>query len=153
MEKQTLRTKGKLLFDPVPISGNKKKMFKPWWLILKLDDDITAYYRWFFIREKGLMLQKSAWGSHVSVIRGEVVDKDLWEQIKEKYSGKEIEIEYELIPKTNGKHVWLRSISKELLEIREEFGLGKSEIGFHITLGSPIERMKEHLKYLHKIKW
>lgn len=85
-----LKSKGRIIFDPMPIMGGND-MFKPFWAIVIIPGDIGNYYRWFLERENGLYpwmsitdseikyddknlglkLQKPAWGAHISFIRGE----------------------------------------------------------------------------------
>lgn len=85
-----MRSKGRIIFDPLPIMGDKE-MFKPFWAIVIVSGDISDYYRYLFEKEYGLntwlsvsdsglkytnkhngiKLQRPAWGSHISFIRGE----------------------------------------------------------------------------------
>ena len=160
---------GYLKYDP----NNLKTRFKPWWALLKCDEGLTAYYRGWIGKEFGYNLRsdnwmgkaglnispnklwpvtqhgvqttRSAWGSHISIIRGErPADKSLWK----KYENKKIWFEYN--PEYlnhNGKHWWIKAISPQLEEIRIELGLtpqptyrcrnsGKMKVNpFHLTIG------------------
>lgn len=166
---------GKMIFDPKPLNGDVS-MFKPYWSIIKTDDDFDSYYKWFLHKRYGynsilsitddyikpyneiygLKLQKPAWGSHISVIRGEIKEglttddeiNEWWDYYKNKYNGKNYEFVYDLTPKTNGKHWWLKIYSDELTDLRKEMGLFKSDIGLHITLGMTVPTYLEQSFYL-----
>jgi len=81
-----------------------------------------------------------------------------WWKLKKKYNKKQIEFEYEIGPKTMGKHWWLRVRSEELKDIREEFGYERIGYwGLHLTLGNPHPLYVEHSAYVHnnykKFNW
>jgi hypothetical protein len=157
--------------------GGKATKFNDWWLILQAGQGITKYYQWWLqkegvwdvwsrdwlekaeldpdlkmmwtMRQRGIKLTGSAWGPHVSVIRGnydfvntagyhdmnyeqavEAFHKR--EQLWRKHQDKKIWFEYN--PKylnTNGKHWWIRAVSPQLEEIRMELGLTPQPIYFH----------------------
>lgn len=134
--------------DPKPLKGSESKMFKPWWMICYTECDISRYYSWLLHRRTGLILQEPAWGPHISVVRGEEPPrKDLWT----KYDGRQITIEYETDVRTNGEHWWLRIVSEDLKDIREELGLPRQgAFGLHLTLGRPIPRCVESSYYFHR---
>ncbi|MEO6303505.1 MAG: hypothetical protein ABIP51_10040, partial [Bacteroidia bacterium] len=113
-----IESKGKIVFDPLV---EKQKDNKPFWAMVMLDGDICLYYLWWLEKRFGLKLQKPLWGPHISFIRGE--ETGLWNLIKEKYNGKDINFIYDLNVKSNGKHWWLRVTCEELKDIREELGL------------------------------
>ena len=83
--------KGYICFDPRSIT-NSDKMFKPFWMIVKLydSDDLRDYYVSFIKKRYGLDLQKPAFGTHISVIRGEPIDEKTWESFKNNYNYKNI---------------------------------------------------------------
>lgn len=162
----TFKSPGRLIVDPTPISGNWRKMYEPFWMMIIIPGDICSYYRHQLSVRYNLTLVKPAWGSHISIISGETIfesdydsivsstkrffnknkeasiedlylhllDSGLvrleelanWENLKRKYNKKEIEFEYEINPKTDGKHWWLRVHADELKDIREEFGYSRS---------------------------
>lgn len=146
-EPQKLKSVAELMFDPVPLTGNVEKMFKEGWLLAVVKNDISNYYNWFVKRRHGLILMHPAWGPHISVLRGEGtrLSKTDWNFFKKKYNRKRIEFEYEVSPKTNGRHWWLRVTCEELKDIREEMGYHRdSRWGLHLTLGMPIPLHKEN---------
>lgn len=166
-----LKSYGYLRYDPVSERKNSTRQ-DPWWLILRCDDQLSSYYRWWIAKEathdvpshkwlsvaeisspnvswditqKGISLLSSAWGAHVSVVRGEK-PKDL--SVWNKHKNKKISFEYS--PEylnTNGKHFWIKAFSRQLEDIREEMGLtpqptyfdkrdGKTKVNpFHLTIG------------------
>jgi hypothetical protein len=171
---------GYLKYDPRYEKLTSKKnikltKYKDWWLILKADTELIKYYQWWLNKEatltidsrmwlnraglrkqdarwpiiqKGIKITSSAWGPHISVIRGE---KPLHEEVWNKYDGDKIWFEYnpEFL-NTNGKHWWIRIISKDLEAIRIELGLtpqleyndcitGVRKVNpFHLTIGHVI---------------
>ena len=57
--------------------------------------------------------------------------------------------EYDPSPKTNGKHWWLKIISEELKDMREEMGYPRNGLwGLHLTLGMPVLHQQEHSYYV-----
>jgi hypothetical protein len=145
------KSPGKIIFDPLPITGNAEKMFKPWWAIVTVDGDIDKYYRWFLQNHYGLVLQRPAWGPHISLIRGEEVNRELWEEFKAKYNNQPIEFHYEAGPRTNGGHWWLRVICDQLKDLRVDLGLPRDgKWGLHLTLGMPHPLHLEHSYCIHR---
>lgn len=168
-----MKSFGNLKYDP----KHDGTTFKDWWIILSCHDSIALYYRWWIekqgifetssdlwldknkiqdpknqiwpINQYGIKTTRSAWGAHISVVRGEVPkNKNLWR----KHQDKKINFRYD--PETlntNGKHWWIEIESLELEEIRQELGLTpkynylerrtgiKKELPFHLTLGHSIK--------------
>lgn len=124
-------------------------MFKPWWMILLIDGDIQEYYTHFLHKRTGLILQKPAWGPHISVIRGEEpINKSEWGI----YDGLNIEVRYDPDLRTDGDHWWLRVECEAMLDLRERLGLARNgRFGLHLTLGRPIPRHLWLSNYYHKI--
>jgi len=148
-----MKSFGYLRYDP----RHRGTKFKPWWVLLQCDDGLTSYYRsilnrelsydissadWlnkaklnpnlsesWMITQKGVKLTRSAWGSHISVLRGEKPDDGrLWK----KHERKKIWFEYD--PRylnTNGKHWWVRIKSPQLEKIRTEMGLTPQPTFYH----------------------
>ncbi len=138
-----------LKYDPVPLSGKVETMFKPWWMIATCEGDLTEYYAWHLKKRTGLILQRPAWGAHISVIRGEEPpNKELWK----KHQDKEVTLLYDPNVRTNGDHWWMRVHCNELLDIREELGLPRfGALTLHLTLGRPIPRHEESSDYFHQV--
>lgn len=140
-----MKSYGYLQYDP----RHPKTEFESWWALLRCDHGLVEYYkywiersavysisskRWFQendisflsedqwkIQQVGFKLNKSAWGPHISVVRGE---QPKYPELWNKYKNKKILFEYnpEYI-NTNGKHWWIRIYSEELEQIRTELGL------------------------------
>jgi len=137
---QMIEYEGTIIFDPKAISDPSGKMFKPWWVIISLDpnDELGFFYTWLYERQHGIKLQRPAFGAHISVVRGEETNKDNWEKFKELYNNKPIKFIYELSPRTNGAHVWLRVRCDEIKDLREKMGYPRDgQWGLHLTLGGP----------------
>jgi hypothetical protein len=153
---------GYLKFDPIPIKDPSGKMFKEWWLIVQIPGELGDYYRFLLEKEHGLYtwnsyqsnlytqeklhlglkIQRPAWGAHISVIRGETpLTEDpyqTWSTFKDQYDGQEIMFDYELQPKTNGRHWWLKIFAPELNTLRSAMGYPAHGLfGLHLTLGIP----------------
>jgi hypothetical protein len=107
------------------------------WLLLNADLSIVDYYLHWIKKNYWLdKVQKPKHGSHISVIRGEIIEDSLFYQHWKKYHSNKIEFEYSNDITNNGEHFWLPVYSKELEKIRTELGLPKTpEYNFHLTIG------------------
>jgi len=144
-------TEGVLTFNPKAIRDPSGKMFKPWWVIVKVNDDIVEFYSWFLEREFGIKLQRPAFGAHVSLIRGEKpTNEKKWEDAQKKWEGTQLKLKYWSPPRTNGKHWWLRlSDESELENIREEIGYSKKGMWIlHLTIGMPNPKYLDQSYYI-----
>ena len=81
-------------------------------------------------------IQRPLWSSHISVIRGEII---LDEYIKSQLQGLEIEFLYSSGVHSNGVHFWLKVICPILDDIRQEFGLSKSIVDYHLSIGNIVD--------------
>lgn len=137
-----------LKYDPLPISGDAAKMFKPWWLVGFAEGEVSEYYTWFLKNRTGIALMRPAWGSHISIVRGEMpVNIDAWK----KYDGQVISLEYDPDIRSNGKHWWLKVECEQMLDIREELGLvRKHPLSLHLTLGMPTPLSQDNSNYYHE---
>lgn len=121
---------GILQYDP----GKGQKHYDPWWGLLLCDDEVSKYYAWQ-LRKHGLEVfpnDKGLWGTHVSVLKGEVPPNP---QAWGKYEGYEVQFHYShIIRFENGKHAWVDVYSEELSAIREELGFGFKP-WYHMTVG------------------
>lgn len=150
----------RIVFDPLPLSGGPQ-MFKPFWVIAVVDGyngkDLGDYYRYLLEKRFGMHVQTSytpqgetverkhfglklnlaAWGTHISIIRGERVDLDIWSEKKEKFHNKTFEFEYSNLIETNGSHFWLPVKTLRGKTIRKEMGLRENpKWPFHMTIGN-----------------
>ncbi len=120
---------GKITYDP-----KKGKYFEPWWAILECDPEILRYYKWLLLKE-GIAIQKgSAWGAHITWIRGEEPPKkSFWG----KYEALEIEFRYSnYLRYDNGRHVWLDVYCPKCNEMRQELELQPlNSMSLHLTIG------------------
>ncbi|MCP2727610.1 hypothetical protein [Limnofasciculus baicalensis] len=126
--KLMLLAKGILKYYPLEGESNNIG-----WLILECDRDLGLYYSWFVQRQLGLRLQHPRLGSHITVVRGEVVENILrWSA----YPSRVINFYYSNEIKTNGRYWWLNVYAPCLMSIRQELGLEvKPEYDFHVTIG------------------
>ena len=151
---ERLKSVGKIVFDPIPLTGKVEKMFKPYWAIIVTNDDIDDYYRWHLQKRFGIILQAPAWGPHVTIADGtEPKNIKIWEEVKSKYNNQLIEFEYEIFIKSNSKHWWLKVVCPEVDVIRKELEFDSDlKWSLHLTLGLPIPRLVEHSVYIHRIE-
>lgn len=157
---------GKIGFEP-PNVTRKHKNQASWKRIAMvfLDGDITEYYAWFIKKRFSLTLNKPLRNAHISFINDS--NKDMmkngrtlaeinkcWDEVKEKWDGKEIPILLNLNVRTDGKTWWL-NVDQEyrglLQGIRDELGLGRPYYGMHLSLGYANEKNIQHSEYIHHL--
>jgi hypothetical protein len=129
-----------------------------------IEGDICEYYAWFLKKRYDISLNKPIRGAHVSFINDSMRDLTqnnakseeealkLWEDVKTKWDGKEIDIVFDLNPKTNDRTWWLNIPNEErqgLQAIRNELGLGKPFFGLHMSIGYVNEKNIEQSVYIH----
>ncbi|MCK9446881.1 hypothetical protein M0Q50_08540 [bacterium] len=162
----TITYKGIIHFDPED-KTNKHKNQSSWKKVamIMMDGEICEYYRWFIEKRYGLKLLKPLRGPHISFINDSVKDiiknsglniKDvniLWNKLKEKYEGKEIEIVLDLDIRGNSKHYWLNIPNEErnlINSIRKEIYLGRSFYSPHLSIGYVNEKEISNSEYILK---
>lgn len=140
-----LLTKGILKYYPLEGEENNQG-----WLILQCDRDISLYYCWFIQKKFGIKLQQPRLGSHITIVRGEVLSHlERWNA----YQGHTIEFHYSNEVKSNSKHWWLDVHSHCLMSIRQELGLNpQPQYNFHLTIGVFLWQRRGWVKGF-KIQW
>lgn len=101
-------------------------------LVLDVDcEDLALYHQWFIKKTYGINLSIPMFGTHVTVIKPEEADinNPLWGF----YEGHKISVDYELIER-HWKFWSLNILSKDLVKIRENFGLNPF-FRLHMTIG------------------
>lgn len=125
-----LKGQGIIKYDPYR-PGLKKK--KDWYAIVKVDREITRYYRWWVMKEKWIDLCQPSWDAHLSIIRSEKPYDDkmhLWK----KYDGQKVIFLYNNNVHQVGNY-WIVDVKcDKLKQIRNEFGF-PSDWDFHLTIG------------------
>ena len=131
-----------------------------------LDGDVTEYYSWFIQKRYNLVLNKPLRGGHISFINDSMRDLSLngtrteeeteivWEAVKKKWNGKQIEVVLDLNPKTDDRSWWLNIPHEDresIQAIRDELGLAKPFFGLHMSIGYANERNIEHSTYIHDL--
>lgn len=112
------------------------------WVIVECDKGIMNYYCYWVMKKTGYQLNRPKFGSHISLIRGEVIEPSLKIPLWKKYHENIIEFEYSPILETNLDHWWLPAKSNALSELRKEFGLEEQPLyGFHLTIGREFKEM------------
>jgi len=131
-----------------------------------IEGDVCEYYAWFLKKRYNITLNKPIRGAHISFINDSMRDLtqnndkseeeilQLWEDVKLKWDGKEIDIVLDLNPKTDDRIWWLNIPNEEregLQAIRNELGLGRPYFGMHMSIGYANEKNIEHSTYIHEL--
>lgn len=149
--RMVIKMKGKLNFQP---ENKTKKHEKQNWkrtALIELNCDLDEYYSWFLSKRFDLEFVKNLRGAHVTIV-SDKVNFEKFEEIGKLFNNKEITFYYELEPRTNTKHWWLRVHCPEAEIIREAMGLSKEPyFGFHLTIGYVNDRNLAHSEYIFKI--
>ena len=143
---------GIIKYDP-PRPGMTRRT--DWWAIIKVDREITRYYRWWVDKEvvnplglehvnsgskayfdslgaKGLV--EPSWNAHISIVRGEKPREDL-RYLWKKYDGERISFCYRHCPyKSDGPYWFVEVFCPRLEEIRDELKL-ITGWKYHLTIG------------------
>jgi hypothetical protein len=156
---------GTIIFDPD--NKTKKHDRQSSWkkvALVELDSDIplknnevysdlSDYYAWFIKRRFNLKLNKPLRGSHITIINDRIGDHnsslESYEQTKELFNNKRIDFSYNVTPRTDGKHWWLRVFIPQAEAIRTVAGFKEIPyFGFHLTLGEATHLNLEHSEYI-----
>ena len=154
----TITYVGKILFEPP--NKTKKHIAQASWkkvAMIMFDGDVAEYYRWFLNRRFNIELNEPQRGAHITFIndsiddlnnrQGTINEKEaIWESLKQKWDGKEIEVTFNLRPFSNIYHWWLivdHKHREEIHSIRAEAGLGRPYFGLHMTFGIQTENFNE----------
>ena len=162
----TIKIKGIIKFD-LPDVTNKHITQSEWKRIamVLIDDDTCKYYSWFLQKRYSIKLNTPLRGPHISFINDHIYrdikcnisDEDklsLWDQIKQKYDGKEIDVVLDLTPHTDDKHWWLNIPHEHrhyLQSIRDELYMDKPFAGMHLTLGYCNEVNIKQSQHIHNL--
>lgn len=148
---QYVKSHGTIVFDPIPIRGNVNKLFKPYWAIIIVNDDVDDYYRWFLKKRFNLILSAPAWGPHITIADGQKADN--WQEMKMNYDNMLVGFEHSIFSRSNSEHWWLKVNCPIADEFRGKLKVKKNlHYSYHLTLGTPIPRHIEHSRYIHHIE-
>jgi hypothetical protein len=156
---------GKIGFEPEDRT-NKHLLQSSWKKVAMvfIEGDVCEYYAWFLKKRYDITLNKPIRGAHVSFINDSMTDLTqnntkseeealkLWEDVKTKWDGKEIDIVFDLNPKTNDRTWWLNIPHEErqcLQAIRNELGLDIPFFGLHMSIGYVNEKNLGQSVYIH----
>lgn len=165
--KDRITLTGKIGFEPED-KTNKHLSQSSWKKIAMvfIEGDVCEYYAWFLQKRYNITLNKPIRGAHVSFINDSMRDLtqnndkseeeilQLWEDVKTKWDGKEIDIVLDLNPKTDDRIWWLNIPNEEregLQAIRNELGLGRPYFGMHMSIGYANEKNIEQSVYIHEL--
>lgn len=144
---------GTILFEPENVT-KKHKLQAEWkrTAFVMFKSDICEYYSWFLKKRYNLILNKPLRGPHISWVNDRTSDfNDNFELVKEKWSGKEIEITLDVDLRSDQKHWWLNiphEHREQLHNIRSEMGLNKPYWGLHMSIGYASHLQLEHSEYI-----
>lgn len=123
---------GIIKYDPLR-PGLKKK--KDWWAIVRVDPEITRYYRWWVKNRYWIDLCKPSWDAHISIVRGEKPE-DRLAHLWKKYDGHKVTFKYshEVYQADKGEF-WMVDVDCPfLLDIRRELNR-PANWNLHLTIG------------------
>lgn len=115
------------------------------WCVVNTDPEIARYFRWWMSYEKHIHLQPSAWGAHISIVRGERLDPSV-QHLWKKYHGHKVNFLYEHVSNyrfarsgykgspDDGVYYWVDVECPLMDNIRKELGL-RQGWKFHLTFG------------------
>lgn len=132
MTTQWAQTTGRIIYNPNRPDKKKVRAADDWHLILKVDNGISEYYRWWLQKRFGLYTNPPTWGCHVTVCdaRQKPGNPAVWRA----YEGDLITIEYSPVIYQAWKFWCLPVRSNELTFMQKELGYSpKSDL--HITIG------------------
>ena len=153
MDNNIITVHGQILFDPPNVTEKHKKQGE--WkkvAILQIGSDLEKYYGWFIKKRYDIGLTTTLRSAHVTFINdtfntihgsNKLVKELHWKSVKTKWDGKEVNIQLNISPRTDGDYWWLNVYSESknpLQDIREELGLGLPYFGMHMTIGRPIDK-------------
>jgi hypothetical protein len=151
-----LNITGRIVFDPdnVTRKHNRQADWKRIAMVV-FEDDTAEYYSWFIKRRYGITLNKPLRGPHITFVNDSVREINggdkVWEEVRKKWDGKEIEVTLNLDVRTNIEYWWLRASSESFNFVREELGIGEPYFSYHMTIGFPNERNIEQSEYIHNL--
>lgn len=132
---------GRICTDPTPI-GRFSTTTRPWWMIIRIDDDFGRLYRSLLANYSMARYGKVTtpeWGTHISVIRGEEPPvKSLWKS----WENAEIVFEYHpaVAVRDDSPYIWMPVKCVEAEAIRDRLGLSLiPEVPFHLTFARTTE--------------
>lgn len=144
-----IKCTGKLVFQPPNVS--KKHNNQNWKKVamIILDCSMDRYYAWFLKKRFNLDFNKPLRGPHVTII-SDKMDDYTFKEASKLFNNKNINFYYELEPRTNSKHWWLRVYCPEGENIREALGLKREPyFGFHLTIGYMNDLSLSHSEYIY----
>lgn len=145
-----IEIKGKINFFPP--NETKKHNHQSEWkkhALIETECDLERYYAWYLENRFNLKLNKTLRGSHISFIADRYSDMEKWDMTAKKYHDTEITFYYEIEPRSNIEHWWLRVHCPQAEDIREELGLPREPYHpFHLTLGYANNKNIEHSEYI-----
>lgn len=93
-------------------------------------EDLCEYYQWFIFKKFGVKLHSPMFGTHVTIVKPEEIDKNnLWK----KYENEIINVKYGNIER-HWEFWSLNIISEDIVDIRRELGLNLF-YRLHMTIG------------------
>lgn len=131
------------MFDPESMTSKHERQSE--WKkvsLLMISGDIHKLYSWFMKKRYNLKLQYPIRGAHITFVNDrESETNGEWENVKNKWNGKEIDIILDVRPRGDGLNWWLNIPNEhrdEIHSIRAELGLGRPHFGLHMTIGTAV---------------
>lgn len=163
-ESYNVTLRGRIQFDPSALI-EKHEIEKEWkkTAFVLFSGDECEYYAWLLNRRFNLELIKPQRGPHLTFISDAFRDLNrrtgtdeekqaLWNKVKEKWEGKEIDVVMNTRPFFDDKKYWWLIVDHkhrdEIHGIRKELGLGFPYFGLHMTIGAVNEKNLYHSEYI-----
>lgn len=160
--------KGIIEFEPPNYTKkhNNQASWKKISMVL-IPGDLCDFYAWLLKKRYRILLNPPLRNAHISFINDSMKDlsqdgaksneevEALWEEVKLKWHGKEVDIHLDVDMRTDGSKTWwlnVPEIHREVLQgIRTELGLGRPYFGMHMTIGTVHPKYVNHSEYIHKL--
>lgn len=108
------------------------------WIVLKADDEIARYYRYWVKKTYYTQLNTPYNGAHVTVLAGkytEPANKEFWGH----HENEKIEFSYDSSVQITDHYYWLPVQCQRLIEIRRELGLSDQPYWpYHLSIGNSL---------------
>lgn len=136
--RNTIKARGKVSVFPKDrkVLNKKKKPYEEQTIVINFSFDLISYYSNFLFKEKGIKLEHTSFGAHVTINNGKygfdsIKHKEYLKSINNKY----IEVEFDLNVYRFWQFLALKVVNYGFLnEIRQNLELPLRD-DFHLTLG------------------
>lgn len=138
LKNNTIKIRGRISVFPSnrKVLNKKKKPYEEQTIVVNFSFDLLSYYSSFLLKEKGIKLEHTSFGAHLTINNGKVeFDTNKHKEYLKTINNKQIEVELDL----NIYRYWhffaLKVVNYEFLnQIRSNLNLPLRH-DFHVTIG------------------